>query len=215
MIWDISPLVTSELAVFPGDISYTRIESMSFNQGQHLSLSSIQTTLHLGSHADAPSHYHPEGRCIDEQDLAIYLGPCQVVDVSRCGPRGITVADLVDKHIESPRILFKTNSILSMHNWQVDFTYLLSETIQYLADNKVILVGIDTPSMDHSKSQSLDGHKSFYVHDMAILEGLVLQDVPEGFYYLSALPLKLRGAEAAPVRAVLFDQDALTRSFSK
>jgi arylformamidase len=67
----------------------------------------------------------------------------------------------------------------------------------------VITVGIDTPSVDLFDSKDLPAHKAFLRHDMSILEGLMLKDVPEGIYELIALPLRLAGFDASPVRAVL------------
>ena len=175
---------------------------MSFQNGHHLELSSVQTTLHVGAHLDAPSHYHPQGKSIDQCDLNLYLGACQVIDCS--GAReGIGPEHLQAKSIKAPRVLFKTNSFEPQSVWRDDFAYLRPETVDLLAVHKVCLVGIDTPSMDHANSKDLLGHQAFYRHQMAILEGLVLKEVPEGVYQLVALPLKISGGEASPVRAIL------------
>lgn len=205
-IYDISPLISSQLAVFPGDVSFQRNVSMDFTQGDHLSLSSINSTVHLGAHADAPSHYHPEGRSIDQMPIDIYLGSCQVVDVSRVQGE-ITLKAFEGIEIRAPRLLFKTNSIVDVNQWQVDFSYLHPDVIAWLAERNVRLVGIDTPSMDHSTSKALTSHQSFFRHQIAILEGLVLTDVPEGIYKLIALPLKIAGGEASPIRAILLKGD--------
>jgi arylformamidase len=119
-------------------------------------------------------------------------------------PFAITLEKLLPVDIVAPRVLFKTNSIQDVCTWQDDFCFLSPEVIDWLAQKKVRLIGIDTPSMDHSKSKSLEGHQEFYRHKMAILEGLVLTDVPQGIYNLVALPLKIAGGEASPVRAILY-----------
>ena len=72
-----------------------------------------------------------------------------------------------------------------------------------LASQQVVLVGIDTPSIDPADDEVLESHQAAARHDLAILEGVVLKDVPDGFYTLVALPLRLQGADASPVRAVL------------
>ncbi len=208
MIYDISPLISSNIAVFPGDVEFQRKVSMEFNRGHHLSLSSIETTLHLGAHADAPSHYHPEGKSIEHCSLRTYLGRCQVVDVSQIQGE-IHVSALAGVEIEAPRILFKTCSLRNPDQWQNDFSYLTPELIEWLAARRVQLIGIDTPSMDHAQSKTLDGHQMFYRHSLSILEGLVLDEVPAGIYYLVALPLKIKSGEASPVRAILLDQNNL------
>ncbi len=206
MIIDISPLITPDIAVFPGDVRFERSVSMDFKKGDSLSLSSITTTLHLGSHADAPSHYHPEGKSIDECPLETYFGPCQVIDVSHIQGE-ITKENLGPVDLLAPRILFKTKSIKNIYEWQVNFSTLSSELVQHLSSQKVILIGIDTPSMDHSQSKDLSTHQEFFRTQIAILEGLELGSVDPGVYGLSALPLKIKGVEASPVRAILFKNE--------
>lgn len=204
MIYDISPLITADLAVFPGDVAFSRQISMDFCKGDALSLSSITSTLHIGAHADAPIHYHPEGKSIDECDLTIYLGPCQVIDVSDFrGEIGEEVLARFD--LSTERILFKTKSILNVNQWQDDFSYLSPGVVDHLGTKGVKLVGIDTPSMDFSKSKKLEAHQAFFRNQVAILEGLMLDSVNPGRYTLVALPLKIKGAEASPVRAILID----------
>jgi arylformamidase len=75
--------------------------------------------------------------------------------------------------------------------------------VERLHEQGVKLIGIDTPSVDLFDSKDLPSHQMILKHDMAILEGLALQGVPEGVYELIALPLKLVGFDASPVRAIL------------
>ena len=72
-----------------------------------------------------------------------------------------------------------------------------------IAEARGILIGVDTPSLDHETSKTMDAHMVVRARRMAILESLVLDDVAPGDYELIALPLKLAGLDAAPVRAVL------------
>ncbi|MEM7646357.1 MAG: hypothetical protein AAF203_05565, partial [Pseudomonadota bacterium] len=76
----------------------------------------------------------------------------------------------------------------------------------YLAREHVILVGIDTPSVDPMESKKLESHHQIHSHNMAILEGVVLDEVPDGIYELVALPLKIKNGDASPVRAVLVNR---------
>ena len=203
-IIDISPKISDKMAVFPGDRSFQRKVALSFASGDHLELSSVEHTLHLGAHADAPSHYHPDGKSIDEVSLSTYLGPCQVIDLSRRDFDQIGIKDLKGRTPLAPRVLFKTKSKHNFESWDPNFKSLTPELIPYLKDKwNCILVGIDTPSVDPAESKSLDSHKSIYKSEMAILEGLDLSQVNEGRYQLIALPLNLGGCEASPVRAVL------------
>lgn len=210
--FDISPLISSRTAVFPGDVPYRRDISMDFNSGNHLLLSSIQSTLHIGAHADAPNHYDPTGEGIGSRDLKYYFGPAQVIQVETKPGGRILVSDLAEKEIMAPRILFYTGSFRDPESWRQDFVSLSPDLVDYLADNGVVLVGIDTPSVDPAEDKILLSHSRIAHHKMAILEGIVLSDVPEGLYDLVALPLKLENADASPVRAILLKQGTLTPS---
>ncbi len=201
LYFDISPLISEELAVFPGDKPFKRQVQFHINE-DHLELSSILTTLHIGAHADAPIHYHKTGACIHERNLDYYIGSCQVITIETDKAR--ITPDLIKSHtISAPRILFKTLSIKNPDIWQDDFTALSPELINYLATKNVRLVGIDTPSVDPADSKLLESHQAIFSHDMAILEGLVLTEVPDGLYELIALPLKIKDGDASPVRAIL------------
>jgi arylformamidase len=206
--YDISPTLSDKTAVFPGDVAFSREVSLSFKNKDSLELSSITTTLHLGAHTDAPCHYAASGSAMNERPLDYYIGPAQVVEAKV--PRGVRLTkEHVDfSSISAPRVLFKTGSFPDPDRWNEDFNSFAPELLSALADRGVILVGIDTPSVDPWDSKKLESHQILMARDMAVLEGIVLQDVPAGFYHLVALPLKIKGADASPVRAVLYtDQD--------
>ncbi len=201
MIFDITPLISEELAVFPGDMPYQSKIAMSFEQGHNLRLGSLHGTFHLGAHTDAPSHYHPQGQDIAQRSLDPYIGPCTVLAVKRS--KGlIEPQDLPSSPIK-PRVLFKTESFPDPNRWQNDFMALSPALVEELARQGVVLIGIDTPSVDPATSKELPSHQAIYRHDIAILEGVVLTSVNEGDYELIALPLKIKGADASPVRAIL------------
>ena len=177
---------------------------MSFAGGNHLELSSITTTVHLGAHADAPSHYHAEGMTMEKRSPARYVGPAQVVRVKGLKPRERVMPGHMRVEVLAPRILFDTGSFPDPENWNSDFCALSPELLNYLADQGVKLVGIDTPSVDPEDSKALESHQVLFARDLAVLEGLLLKDVPEGIYTLVAPPLPIEGCDASPVRAVLF-----------
>ena len=85
------------------------------------------------------------------------------------------------------------------------FTAIDAEAIEWLALQGVKLVGTDAPSVDPQDSKTMDAHRAGLEHDMRILEGLVLDGVPEGRYELIALPLKIAGGDAGLCRAILRD----------
>ncbi len=203
-IFDISPTISPQLAVFPGDKKFERRQSVCFNDGNNYSLSEIHTTVHLGSHVDAPIHYDLNGSSIDERNLNYYLGPCQVVQVTIENERRILPQHLPNTlQITTSRILFRTNSFPDPNLWTDDFVALSAPLIDYLNEAGVILVGIDTPSIDPAQSKELESHRQIAKYNMANLEGIDLSMVPDGIYELIALPLKIQGGDASPVRAIL------------
>ena len=102
-----------------------------------------------------------------------------------------------------PRILFKTESVRDRRAFPERFTALSPELAALLAEKRMVLVSLDTPSVDPFDSKTLDAHHALARGGVAILEGLVLDGVPEGLYELIALPLKIAGLDASLVRAVL------------
>ncbi len=204
-IIDISPVISEHLAVFPGDVPFKQNFSLHVSEGASITLSSISTTLHIGAHADAPSHYHAEGCDIATRSLSYYIGPCQVIKVKNSPHKMIALSEEELNKITARRVLFRTDSFDPLH-WSDDFFSIEPKTIEALALRKVKLVGIDTPSIDPSISKTLDAHHMVRQYDMAILEGLVLNHVNEGFYDLVALPLKIQGGDSSPVRAILLQK---------
>ncbi len=202
MIYDITPPVSHRLVVWPGDTPPSREVLCDMRRGDNITLSTLRATVHLGAHADAPSHYGLDAPAIDERSLDCYLGPCQVIRVAVArGQRFGT--EVLSVPISAPRVLFATGTFPDWEHFNEDFAALNPELIERLHDQGVRLIGIDTPSVDLFDSKNLPSHQTFLRHDMAILEGLVLRDVPEGLYELIALPLRLVGFDASPVRAVL------------
>ena len=202
---DLSPPITPELAVFPGDTPPTREVLMDMERGDHLTLSTLRTTVHLGSHADGMNHYGtgPAAPAIDAMDLAHFIGPCRVIRVDSEPGRRITVADLGQAPIDQPRILLATGSYPDPTRWSESFNGLEPSLVDHLADHGVITVGIDTPSVDPATAKVLEAHHRFLARGVAIVEGLVLAGVAPGVYEFIALPLRLAGFDASPVRAVL------------
>ncbi len=202
MIYDISPPITTSLAVWPGDTPLTREIICDMNDGANITLSTLRSTVHIGAHADGPNHYGVNAESIDQRSLELYLGKCQVIHVTvdrntRMSPDDLR-ADVV-----ADRVLLATDTYPDPNNFSEDFAAMSPELIDHLHVQGVRLIGIDTPSVDLFSSKDLPAHQKFLANNMAILEGLVLKNVPDGVYELIALPLKLVGFDASPVRAVL------------
>jgi arylformamidase len=200
-VWDLSPPVDEQAEVFPGDTTYSQRLHFSLSSDCPVNVNSMTLSPHTGAHADAPMHYANGGKASGELGLGPYLGPCRVIHCIGCGPL------VLPEHIAHalvnlpPRVLLRTAYVASQ-SW-ISFTAIAPETIAQLATKNVALVGIDTPSVDPTDSQTLPSHHQLLTHDMRVLECLVLDDVPEGDYELIALPLKLMRADASPVRAIL------------
>jgi arylformamidase len=202
VLYDLSPTIHPELPVWPGDTPFRTHLAWSMAAGAAVNLSSLTSTPHLGSHADAPFHTEPRGETAADLSLEPYLGPCRVVAVPPAAliePRHLEGVDLV----VPPRLLLRTDSVADRRRFPERFSALSPALATLLGERGVVLVGLDTPSVDPFASKTMDAHHALARHGVAILEGLVLDGVPDGLYELIALPLKLAGVDASPVRAVL------------
>ena len=201
-LFDLSPPLSARTATWPGDVPFRRSVGTSFATGGNLELSSVTMTLHAGAHADAPSHYAPGGEPIDRRPLDLYYGACEVIRVSaargeRLGP------GCLPGRARAPRVLFSTGTFPDSGVFSRDFASLSAGLVELLAGQGVVLVGIDTPSVDPFEDAALEAHSALHRHGMANLEGLDLSGVPEGLYTLAAFPLRIEGGDGSPVRAVL------------
>ncbi|MFM8269160.1 MAG: asparaginase [Pseudomonadota bacterium] len=200
---DVSPTLNSKTAVWPGDENFSRQVSLDVDKNDHLSLSAIKTTLHIGAHTDSPGHFGKGGKGIDAVELWKYQGTCQVIEVKKLPHTEILPEDIEAVKIVSPRVLFKTGSFPDGARFNQDFVACSARLIETLAAEQVVLVGIDTPSIDLFESKELASHKATLLSEMAILEGIDLTHVEPGIYELVAFPLKIESGDASPVRALL------------
>jgi arylformamidase len=201
-IYDLTPPIDGALRVWPGDTPLRREVLMDIRRGDSITLSTLHGTVHLGAHADAPSHYGLAAPSIESRTLELYLGPCQLIRLSV--HRGALVRSFdLPRPVQAERVLLATGTFPDPSRFTQDFAALDPALVDDLHQRGVRLIGVDTPSVDPFDSKQLLAHRAFLKHDMAILEGLVLAHVPEGLYELIALPLPLVGFDASPVRAVL------------
>lgn len=202
-IWDISQTLRPGLPVWPGDTPFAKGRRWTQGSGSPVTVSYFTTTVHAGAHADAPLHYSARGESAADVPLDAYLGPCRLIDAR--GERGAITAAFVARAVVDPppRVLFRTYDHFPTWEWKSDFTVVEAHAIRALAALGVRLIGLDSPSLDPQDSKTMDAHHAVLAADMRVLEGLVLDEVPLGDYELIALPLKLEGLDASPVRAVL------------
>jgi arylformamidase len=200
-MWDISPPISTGTPVFPGDTAYSQKWVSTLGPASPVNVSAITMSPHLGAHADAPLHYG-DAIGIGQVDLDPFLGPCRVIHAIGKGAL-ITRAHLEHAAVNlPPRVLVRTCR-KAPTIWSPDFSAFDPDTITWLASLGVLLIGIDSQSVDPADSKTLDSHQQLLAHDMRVLENLVLDHVDEGDYELIALPLRLTNADASPVRAVL------------
>lgn len=205
-LYDITPPVRAGIPVWPGDTPYRADLAWAIARGDSVNVSAITTTPHLGAHADAPFHVADDGATVGELPLEPFLGPCRVVEVPPeplIRPSHLAGLDLA----APPRLLLKTGSV-SPEAWRDGrfperFSALSPELARALGEAGALLVGLDTPSVDPFDSKDLAAHHALVAGGVVNLEGLRLAEVPEGLYELIALPLRLEGLDASPVRAVL------------
>ncbi|MBL9076951.1 MAG: arylformamidase [Planctomycetes bacterium] len=204
-IWDVSEPLEPATAAFPGDTPFSQQWVLRQEDGGSCNVSTIRMSVHVGTHTDAPLHFDLAGRDIASVDLRQYLGRCRVVDVRGEGsPLLIPAARLTPAVLQgAERILFRTRDRHDHRTWDGGFTAVGAAAAAALVAAGIVLVGIDTPSMDHADSKDLQGHHVLHAGGVAILENLDLSRVPPGDYELIALPLRIVNGDSSPVRAIL------------
>jgi arylformamidase len=200
---DISPALCADMAVFPGDVAFGVRQTLTIGPDCPVNVTSFKMSTHCGAHVDAPLHYDAAGASIDTLDLEDFIGPARVIDARGTG--ALCAFEEIASALDGapPRLLLRLLDRTDAMVWPAGFRTLAPETIERLAARGTRLIGVDVPSVDPETSKSLPSHMACLRHDMRIIENLVLADVVAGDYELIALPLKLRGLDAAPVRAVL------------
>lgn len=203
VIIDISQPLSPGMARFPGDAAYEESPTFTLGPACPVNVARLSLSVHCGTHADAPLHYQENGRPIGSLPLDPFIGPCRLIDARGSSPLAIFAEIERRLHDAPPRILLRLAGDLDPHVWPAGFRALSAGLVEALAARQVILVGIDTPSVDPETSKDLPAHQAALHHDMRILENLVLAHVTPGDYELIALPLNLVNLDASPVRAVL------------
>ncbi len=188
-IIDISKdLMTSD--VFPGDPVPSLEKVKSIGDDAEYNLGKISMCLHNGTHMDAPLHFLPNGSDITELSPEVFFGPCVVVEVATEMITGAFVEEYFPRNAK--RILVKSNGKAVFHE----------SAASELSNMGYVLVGTDSMTVEPEGSDGRT-HRMFMIDNIALLENLDLSKAVPGDYFLSAAPVKISGAEAAPVRAIL------------
>jgi len=201
-IIDITHPLSDRTASWPGDTLVHFHLAWKMSDGASVNVGSLTTSVHSGTHTDAPFHFLKDGTTVDQLDLNAYIGPARVIDVqgiSAIGPEQFRGLDLA----RTPRVLLKTGGWPDVCKFPERIAVMTPGTPTFLRSQGVVLVGLDVPSVDELDSKDLPIHHELGRCGISILENLNLRDVPAGEYELIALPLRIEGGDGAPVRAIL------------
>jgi arylformamidase len=199
---DISQPVDGSVAAWPGDTPFSATFVCEVAAGASVTVSRVTTSPHNGTHADAPSHFVAGAAGIGEVPVEKYVGPCRVVE--RIGDGPIAAAEVRRWRVRrGERILVRSRRKVDPRVFPARFAHLDGESAAALAEAGAVLFGIDTPSVDHRDSKTMDAHRGLLAGGVAILENLDLSRVKPGRYRLLAAPVRYAGLDAAPVRALL------------
>ena len=189
-IYDISQEVFS-CAVYPGDPQPEKFTLYSTEEGDLYNLTSFAMCAHNGTHIDAPFHFLHHGKTVDQVDLSHFVGDCYVArhqgDVTATDARRI-----LDKAAGAQRILIAGKVIGT------------AEAAEIFAAGSIKLLGNEGQTVG-PEDAPMQVHLILLKQGIVLLEGIVLESVPEGRYFLNAAPLNLAGADGAPCRAYLID----------
>ncbi len=205
--WDISVPLSADLPVWPGDPKVSIERTSRIEDGANANVSRLDIGVHTGTHVDAPFHFLPGATTIESLSLEKMIGPVQVVRVP--DDFSVITADII--HVcgikpETRRVLFKTVSstfwIKYGSQFRTEFVGIDESGAKELVSRDIQLVGTDYLSVSPFK-QSRPTHEAFLKASVILLEGLDLTEVEPGDYNLICLPLKIKGSDGAPARAVL------------
>lgn len=192
-IYDISQEVFS-CSVYPGDPKPEKQTLCSTAKGELYNLTALSMCAHNGTHVDAPFHFLSDGRTVDQMDLQNFVGDCYVArhngDVTARDAR-----EILQQAAGAPRILIAGPVTVTL------------EAAEVFASHPICLLGNEGQTVG-PENAPMAVHKVLLSQNIALLEGIVLTDVPEGRYFLSAAPLNLAGADGSPCRAYLSDMHA-------
>ena len=201
---DISLNLSAETVRWVTAAPFELDEKRRMSRGDANNSSGVTMSLHAGTHMDAPFHFLPDGKTIDELPLDLCIGPAVVHAVE--AERYIEA-----RHVEAieldgaSRVLFKTrnSALLQRKGYEPDFVAFSVGAAEALAARGVKLAGLDYLSAAHAGDEQVSVHRAFFDRGVALLEGVDLSGVAPGKYELICFPLKIRGADGAPCRAVL------------
>jgi arylformamidase len=215
-IFDISRSLSNDLAPWPGDTPFHFELKWKMAEGATVNVGAVTMGVHNGTHADAMFHFDESGDSIERMPLDAYVGDAVVVDLTglfgRAGvafdkARQIGVADLEASAAaleQAPRLLLKTGVWKDSKVFPDWIPVIARDVSGWLRQRNVKLLGLDVPSVDPIEAKKLTNHYALAEARIAIVESLDLSEIEAGTYHFAALPLKISGGDAGPVRAILW-----------
>ncbi len=203
---DISITLAPSVPEWPGDTPWSCGWTSTISGGSSVNLSSITSSPHVGTHADAPMHVRDGWPGAHELPLEAFYGPAVVIDVTAMqGELGFDVIEPLIAQHRLERLILKTGCCVASGTFPDEWPTLSESCARTLLGIGVKLLGVDAPSVDSRDSKSLAVHKMLFSGNAFILENLDLRRTPPGAYELIAFPVKIMSADAAPVRAILVE----------
>lgn len=195
MIIDISQEVLS-CQVYPGDTTPSAHKMMDMVKGDLYNLTNLSMCAHNGTHIDAPRHFIKDGKTVDMLSLSCFVGHCFVAHHSG----QMSASDAVE-------IMAQAQKAKAMHRILIAGDSVVTpQAAEVFAENKILLLGVESQSVGPVDAP-MAVHKILLSQEIVLLEGLVLKNIPQGRYFLSAQPLNIAGAEGAPCRAILIGDE--------
>jgi len=207
---DISIPVYSGMVVWEDDSPVAIGFEGTIAGGDGANLSYMKMGVHTGTHVDAPLHFIEGGKCMDEMDLSLMMGEAYVFETGA----GVVTGEVLERGNipDVRRLLIKSGNggLYKTGVFERGFCALDESGAEWILARGIGLVGIDYLSVEvyANKDRGHPVHHRLLGAEVVLLEGLVLEDVLPGFYDLMALPLRLKGREGAPVRALLFPRES-------
>lgn len=202
---DVSVTLHDGMVHWPDNPPVSITRQLDISKGDAANVSMLSMGSHTGTHMDAPLHFVPEGKGLDEMDLEATMGHARLIEID--DPVAVT-ADALEEHVieAGERILFKTRN--SDRPWvdqlfDEEFVYVSAGAAAHLAARGVRVVGVDYLSVGGFKSDGVETHTALLEAGIWVIEGLDLSRVSAGEYELICLPLKILRSDGAPARAIL------------
>lgn len=198
---DITQTLTNDIAHWPEDTPFSFEVPVTKKDTGSVNIGKVTTSTHIGTHIDAPFHFDDNGQTVEALDINRYIGEATVIEVY--GQEKITEVLLSEHDIKGTILLVKTQRSYETGIFPEAVPALTEAAAEYIASLGIKLFGIDVPSVDDIDSKDLKIHHTLYHNDIMIIENVVLEEAPGGYYDFIALPLKIEGADGSLVRAAV------------